>query len=99
MGSSMLLHLQSFLAGAFGHAHGRNTDKVTSLHPRVSPHPALIDPHLATANDAIDMRFGHAFEVSHQKVVQALAGIIGVNLEGLNLLTHAIRNALYNVFH
>ena len=46
---------------------------------------AFVDAHFTTANDAINMGFGNAFQVAHEVVVEALSGIIFSNGEGLNL--------------
>jgi hypothetical protein len=34
--------------------------------------PALVHPHLAAADDAVDVGLGHALELAHQVIVQAL---------------------------
>ena len=63
-----------------GDAHGRQAHHVARLHAGVGVDPALVDAHLATADDAIDMGFGHAFELAYQKVVEALARRVFVDL-------------------
>ena len=42
---------------------------------------ALVYPHLAAADRLIDVRLGHAFAQPQQVIVQALAGMFGVDLD------------------
>ena len=44
-----------------GDANWGNTHHIASLHSAVRAGTALVDPHLASADDAIHMGFGHAF--------------------------------------
>mmetsp|Transcript_45465 Transcript_45465/g.107315 ORF Transcript_45465/g.107315 Transcript_45465/m.107315 type:complete len:369 (+) Transcript_45465:1988-3094(+) len=61
-------------SGLLGHAHRRNAHLIAEFQPRVGLGPALVDPHFASPNDAIDMGLGHALELTQQEVVQALPG-------------------------
>jgi hypothetical protein len=45
------------------------------------------------------MRFGHAFEMAHQKIVQALTGGFGIHREHVHLCGSGKWHAPYNVFH
>jgi hypothetical protein len=69
------------------------------LHPGGGVSAALIDPDFAAADDAVDMGFGHAFELAHQKIVQALARGFGIHREQLRLCGSGKWRAPYNVFH
>ena len=60
-------------------SHGRDADVVAGLNPVVRRHAGLVDAHLAAANDAVDMALGHAPGESEQEVVEALAGVLGVD--------------------
>ena len=60
------------LGAAIGHPHRRHPHLVTQREPRVGCGAALVDAHLAGADDAIDMRLGHALEQLDQEVVEAL---------------------------
>ena len=91
------------LGGALGLTHGRQTHQIPRFHPGVCRRPAFVHPHLAAADDAVNMGLGHAFELADQKVVQALPGRLFVHFDqagrdrcGLDLGSNF---ALYNVFH
>ena len=49
------------LVAALGHAHRRQPQLVAGQ-PGVGRRPAAVHPHLAAADDAVDMRLGHALE-------------------------------------
>ena len=95
----------------FGHAHRRQAHLVALLHTRVGAGAALVDAHLAAADDAVDMGLGHALEVTQQKVVQPLACGIGIDTDHAHGgrpargrgygISGAVRNRFgpYNVFH
>ena len=58
----------------FGDAHWRNAHHV-ALRSRYSlVDAALVDPHFARAQDAVNMAFGDAFADAQQEVIDALAG-------------------------
>jgi hypothetical protein len=56
-----------------GHAHRRHTHHVADLQTSVGGGAALVDAHFARADDAVDMRLGHALEQPDEEVVQPLA--------------------------
>ena len=64
---------------------GRNTHHIACIHARIGMGAAFVDAHFATANNAVNMRFRHAFELAHEVVIQALSGIIFANGKGLDL--------------
>lgn len=86
-----------------GQPQGRNADDVALGHPVVGLDTALVYPHLAAADRLIDVRLGHAFAQPQQVIVQALAGMFGVDLDhpdggglqGRKFLC-ALRKATYN---
>ncbi len=53
----------------FGHAlrdtNGWNTHPIPSRQTGVGTDPSLVNPHLATANHAVDMGFGNTFKLAH----------------------------------
>ena len=59
---------------ALGHPHGWHADHITHGHARIGLRTATVDAHFARSNDAVNMRFGHTFEHTKQKVVEPLAG-------------------------
>jgi hypothetical protein len=61
-----------------GGAHRRHADAVAGGQPRVGGCPAAVHPHLAAANDAVDVGFGNALEALDEEIVQPLAGIFFV---------------------
>ncbi len=62
-------------------AHRRNPDLVTGRNPSIGTGPALVDTHLAAADDAVDVRLGHTLETAHQEIVQPLATVLVINLQ------------------
>ena len=62
-------------------AHRRQPDLVPGRDPALGAGPPLVDPHLAAADDAVDMGLGHALEMAHQEIVQPLAGVLVVDQE------------------
>jgi hypothetical protein len=70
---------RALVHGALGHAHRRHAHHVAGLHAGVGAGAALVQAHLAAADDAVDVRLGHALEVAQQEVVQPLAGAVGVH--------------------
>ena len=50
-------------------AHRRQSQDIARLQARVGLGAAFVNAHLAAANNAVDMRFGHAFEFAQQKIV------------------------------
>ena len=69
-------HRLGFLIGALRSSHRRQTHHIASLQPGVGLRPALVDAHLAAADDAVHMGFGHALELADQKIVQPLAAVV-----------------------
>ncbi len=61
------------LRRTFGGADGRHAQAVADLQPILGRHPALVHPHLAAAQDAVDMALGHTLGNAQQEVVDALA--------------------------
>ena len=55
-----------------GDAHGRNTDQISRLYSLVRRRTPFVHPHLTRTDDAVDMGFGHALEMAHQKIVEPL---------------------------
>jgi len=74
-------------------------DFVAGFDPAVGAAAPFVDAHLATADDAVHMGFGHALEVTHQKVVQALPGRLFVHHQPFHGRRQNARLAPYNVFH
>ena len=52
--------------------HRGNAYHVARMQPRIRRSPRLIDAHLAAADQAVNMGFGHAFKLANQIVVQPL---------------------------
>ena len=52
--------------------NGRNPHHIARLQPRIGRSPRLIHPHLAAADQAVNMGFRHAFKLANQIVVQPL---------------------------
>ena len=71
--------------GPGGNADGRHAHGVARLQARVGAGARLVHAHFAAADDAVDMCFGHALEMPHEKVVQPLAGAFGVHGQGAGL--------------
>ena len=82
-----------------GHANWGNTHHIAGLDTGVSAGAALVDPHLAGADDAVDMGFGHALQVANQEVVQALTGRFLVHGQGLDSCRDRTYFSVYNVLH
>ena len=61
---------------ALGHAHRWNADAIACLHASRALHAAAIHPHLAAAQDAVDMALGHALQAGHEEIIEALAGLL-----------------------
>ena len=72
-------HILGFLGHSLRHPDWRQAHQVAGLHSRIGANTPLVDPHLAAANDAVDVGFGHALEVTHQVVVEPLAGTVVVD--------------------
>jgi hypothetical protein len=84
MAGDLLGHSAMRLFGhPLGHAHRRQAHHVPRVQARIGTGPPLVDPHLAAADDAVDVGFGHAFELAHQVVVQALARLIFIDHHNL----------------
>ena len=60
-------------ASGRGRAHRRHAHLVAQRQPRVGRGAALVDAHLARADDAVDVGLGHALQHAEQEVVQPLA--------------------------
>ena len=88
-----------------GNAHRRHAHHIPSFHSGIGVAAPLVDAHFAAADDAVDMGLGHAFQVAHQKVIQALAGTIFVHRNQPYSGSCGVLGrfwglfALYNVFH
>ena len=87
-----------------GHAHGRQAHLVARGHARVGTGAALVQPHLAAADDAVDVGLGHALQVADEEIVEPLARGFGVDLDdagrwGFWRGAACGRFAPYNVFH
>jgi len=54
-------------------ANGWNAHHVTEREARVRPYAPAIHPHLAAAQDPVDVAFRHAFQHPEQEIVDALA--------------------------
>src|SRR3989344_4045871 len=50
-----------------------SSSRMGNSHAGVGTHAAFVDAHLAAADDAVDMRFRHTFQVAYQKVIEPLA--------------------------
>ena len=53
--------------------------KIAALQAVIGAGAALLDPHLAAADDAVDMCFRHALEMAHQVIVQPLTRAVVVD--------------------
>jgi hypothetical protein len=58
------------LGAGLGQAHRRHAHHVACGHPGIGLRAALVDPHFAAADDAVDVGLGHALEQADQVVVQ-----------------------------
>ena len=58
--------------GPFGHPYWRYAQLVAGLDTVVGLGPSPVDPHLAAAQDAINVALGHAFKQLDQIVVDTL---------------------------
>ena len=99
LGGRGLGHSLRLVGGLLRAPHRRQAHHVPGLHPGGRLGTPFIDPDLAAADDAVDMGFGHAFELAHQKIVQALARGFGIHREHLRLCGSGKWHAPYNVFH
>jgi hypothetical protein len=70
-----------------GQTHRRHPHQIAGLHPGVGLGTTLVDPHLARADDAVDMGFGNPLSSAQQEVVETLPGGLGVDGECLTWRT------------
>jgi hypothetical protein len=61
------------LEWTLGSADGRHAQPVADPQPVLGRNPALVDPYLAAAQDAVDVALGHTLGDAQQEVVDALA--------------------------
>ena len=94
-----LLHRLRLVERLLRHAHRRHAQHIAQLKPGISLDTPLVDAHLAGTDHAVDMGFGNAFKVAHQKIVHALAIGVFVDANGLNLRQMRIGFAPYNGIH
>jgi hypothetical protein len=83
---------------AAGDAQRRNAQQVAALQAIRDVRPAAIDPHLAAADDAVDVALGHPLAQLQQQVVEALPVLVLADkLAWVTefLLTSAILNILH----
>ena len=66
---------------AFRDTNGRDAHPVAVLNPVVRPNAALVDPHLAAAQNAVNVALRHPFKPSYQVVVDALPGFFGADFQ------------------
>ena len=99
LGRRGLGHGLCLVGGLLRKPHRRQAHHVAGVHPGGGLRAALVDPDFATADDAVDVGFGDAFELAHQKIVQALARGFGIHREHLRLCGSGKWRAPYNVFH
>jgi len=92
-------HGPRFADGLLRNPHRRQANRVACLDAGAGLRAPFVDPDFPAADDAVDVGFGHAFELAHQKIVQSLAGGIGVHCERLDLPGGRRWRAPYNVFH
>jgi hypothetical protein len=57
---------------------------VTGLNPCFGGGASFVDAHFTAADDAIDMRFGYALQMTHQKVVQTLSSRLFVHFQAFD---------------
>jgi hypothetical protein len=60
---------------------------------------AFVDAHFATSDDAVNMGFGHAFELTHQKVVQTLTRGFLIYQQAFSGRRRSSGLGPYNVIH
>ena len=87
------------LLGPRGHPHGRQAHQVAGLDARVGLRAALVDAHLAGADDAVDVRLRHALEMAEEKVVEPLAGRFFIHRKKPDFGGRRLRLRTYNIFH
>ena len=61
---------------ALGHAHGRHADAVAGGHAGGRRHALAVHPHLAAAQDPVDVALRNALQAGEQVVVDALPGFL-----------------------
>ena len=91
-----------FLIGSFRRSDGRKAHNIAGFNPGVGLCPALVNAYFAATDDAVHMGFGHTFELTDQKIVQPLAGVVFVDRDETgSRLDHSCisRSCPYNVFH
>jgi hypothetical protein len=87
------------LFGARGHPHRRQAHHVAGADARVGLRAALVDAHLARADDAVDVGLRDALEVAEEKVVQTLAGRFFIHRKKADFSGRRLRLRTYNIFH
>ena len=73
--------VRGFLGHFFRHAHGRQAHLIAAVHAGVGTGTAFVDAHFTAADDAVDVRFGHALELAHEEIVEALALGFGIDFD------------------
>jgi hypothetical protein len=84
-------HGSGLLVALFRQTQGGHAHLVTHLQSGVGRRPALVDPHLAAADDAIDQGLGRALEHLDEEVVETLPDTALVNREALHGCRHLDR--------
>ena len=69
---NFLCHGLGFLLCPLRRANRRQPHDITRCNPGIGLRPALVDAHFPAADDAVNVGFGHPFEVAQQKIVQSL---------------------------
>src|SRR5690606_21131736 len=75
----------------FLHAHGRNSYLVPYFQPVGLIVPSLAYPSLAATQHAVIMTFRHAFADAQQEIVYSLTGLLGRNINKLDLRQGSVR--------
>jgi hypothetical protein len=85
MAGDLLGHGHAPFPRPLGHANRRQAHHIPGVHPRLSTGPPLVDPHLAAADDAVNVGLGNALELAHQVVVQPLSNAIFIDGQQFDL--------------
>ena len=90
--------MQGFIGHFFRYTQRRQAHHVARLHARVGTGTAFVHTHFTTADDAVHVGLGHAFELAQQKIVQPLARAVRIDAH-LARCRGGGGFALYNLFH
>jgi hypothetical protein len=66
-----------------GESYRRQPQYVADVQPIMGSDPATIETDLAGTEDPVDMTFGHSLQPGHQKIVDTLARVLGIDFDPL----------------